>query len=169
MWTQQIVNNRLSSFFGRWMKVCKKILKWVVPYKKPWIIVSTPILGTNWRFWVVPRKNLGLQLVPRVPEGTNCKFWVVPTKKLGLQLVPRVLTADFGWSLQKNLGLQLVPRVLTVDFDQRVVVLLKFSEMQLVLMVSRINMLPPPPDLETRVRFFKQKVQTSRWCKDTQL
>ena len=116
----------------------------MVSYKKPWIIVSAPILGTNWRFWVVPRKNLELQLVPRVPEGTNCKFWVVPTKKLGLQLVPRVLTADFGWPLQKNRGLQLVPRVLTADFDQRVVVLLKFSEMQLVPMVSRIDMLPSP-------------------------
>ena len=69
----------------------------MVPYKNPWITVST--------------------------LGTNCKFWVVPRKKLGLQLVPRVLTADF---------------------DQRVVVLLKFSEMQLVLMVSKINILPPP-------------------------
>ena len=50
---------------------------------------------------------------------------------------------------RKNLGLQLVPRVLTVDFDQRVVVLLKFSEMQLVLMVSKINMLPPPASSES--------------------
>ena len=96
-----------------------KILKWVVPYKKPWITVST--------------------------LGTNCRFWVVPRKNLGLQLVPRVLTANFGWSLQKKLGLQLVPRVLTADFDQRVVVLLKFSEIQSVLMVSKINMVPPPP------------------------
>ena len=74
----------------------------MVPYKKPWITVST--------------------------LGNNCKFWVVLRKNLGLQLAPRVLTADFGWSLQKNLGLQLVPRVLTADFDQRVVVPLKFSE-----------------------------------------
>ena len=95
----------------------------MVPHKNPWITVST--------------------------LGTNCRFWVVPRKNLGLQLVPRVLTADFGWSLEKKLGLQLVPRVLTVDFDQRVVVLLKFSEIQLVPMVSKINMLPPPGLLQT--------------------
>ena len=92
--------------------------------------------------WVVPWTTVSVQ-------GTNCRVLTVDfgwslKKNLGLQLVPRVLTADFGWSLQKKLGLQLVPRVLTADFDQRVVVLLKFSEMQLVLMVSKINMLPPP-------------------------
>ena len=41
----QIIDCR--DFFGRWMKEGKKILKWVIPYKKPWIIVSTPTLGTN--------------------------------------------------------------------------------------------------------------------------
>ena len=101
------------------LEVRRKIPKWVVP----WITVS--VQGTNCR-------------VLTVDFGWSLK------KNLGLQLVPRVLTADFGWSLQKKLGLQLVPRVLTADFDQRVVVLLKFSEMQLVLMVSKINMLPPP-------------------------
>ena len=103
------------------LEVRRKIPKWVVP----WITVS--VQGTNCR-------------VLTVDFGWSLK------KNIGLQLVPRVLTADFGWSLQKKLGSQLVPRVLTADFDQRVVVLLKFSEMQLVLMVSKINMLPPPPE-----------------------
>ena len=89
-----------------------------------------------------------MQLVPRV---LIANFGWSLQKNLGLQLVPRVLTADFGWSLEKKLGLQLVPRVLTVDFDQRVVVLLKFSEIQLVPMVSKINMLPPPPLNDTEL------------------
>ena len=55
----------------------------------------------------------------------------------------------------KNLGLRLVPRVLTADFDQRVVVLLKFSEMQLVLMVSEINMLPHPPGYTPIMRLLR--------------